>query len=147
MQVFATRSPLATSNNEMMATFGAWDVVKYGIDIPVTFVVRAYYTRYANVADLDVSTNEAPRRIDGAQQVADGKYYVVEKTITTMLKGTDGEGQIVTAVNQAVADLRKVERVVYYNMSGAASTRPFDGVNLRVTRYTDGSVSTVKMVK
>ena len=134
---------------EMAGTFGAIDVTKanggQGIDIPITFVVRAYYTREANMADLNTISGNAPRRLDAVSE-ADGKYYVLEKTIVTTLKGTEGDNQIVTALTDAVADVREVADVTYYNMTGAASKRPFDGVNIKVTRYTDGSTMTKKVL-
>lgn len=134
---------------EMAGTFGAIDVTKanggQGIDIPITFVVRAYYTREANMADLNTISGNSPRRLDAVNE-ADGKYYVLEKTIVTTLKGTEGDNQIVTALTDAVADVREVADVTYHNMTGAASKRPFDGVNIKVTRYTDGSTMTKKVL-
>ena len=42
---------------------------------------------------------------------------------------------------------REVQSVQYVNAMGQVSDRPFDGVNIVVTRYTDGTVSTVKTIK
>ena len=42
---------------------------------------------------------------------------------------------------------REVQSVQYVNAMGQVSDRPFDGVNIIVTRYTDGTVSTVKTIK
>ena len=53
---------------------------------------------------------------------------------------------VVTAVNE-VADAKTVASVRYYNMMGVESTMPFSGVNIVVTRYTDGSTSTFKVVR
>ena len=142
----STPSPLATGSNpnELVATFGALDVVANEIDIPVKFIVRAYYTLASNLAGLDTPTT-APRRI-GGQVPDDAKFYVVEKEFETTLQGT-GDNQIVTAINAVVADTRQVQSVTYYNMAGNASTRPFEGMNVKVTRYTDGTTHTIKVVK
>ncbi len=134
---------------EMAGTFGAIDVTTanggQGIDIPITFVVRAYYTREANMTDLrPENAGGAPRRL-GATSEADGKYYVLEKVVETTLKGT-GENQIVTALTDAVADVREVADVTYFNVTGMASKRPFAGVNVVVTRYTDGTTSSRRML-
>lgn len=40
-----------------------------------------------------------------------------------------------------------VAGVVYYNLLGAASDRPFEGVNVVVTTYTDGTKSSKKILK
>ena len=53
---------------------------------------------------------------------------------------------IVTAVANVTAS-REVESVEYYNVAGLHSSKPFDGVNIVVTRYTDGTISTAKVVK
>ncbi len=42
---------------------------------------------------------------------------------------------------------KAVQSVTYYNVAGIQSTTPFDGVNLVVTKYTDGTKSTVKVIK
>ncbi len=42
---------------------------------------------------------------------------------------------------------KAVASVKYVNMAGQVSDRPFDGVNLVVTKFTDGTTSTVKVVK
>ena len=48
-----------------------------------------------------------------------------------------------TAVNEVAAS-RQVESVTYVNAAGQRSATPFTGVNIVVTRFTDGSVSTAK---
>lgn len=42
---------------------------------------------------------------------------------------------------------KQVKLVVYYNLGGLKSAEPFDGVNVVVTTYTDGSKQTSKLVK
>ena len=51
-----------------------------------------------------------------------------------------------TSVQNFVA-LRQVVDVRYYNVMGMQSDRPFEGINIVVTRYSDGSTSTVKIVR
>ena len=50
-----------------------------------------------------------------------------------------------TAVNDINA--KAVAGVKYYNLAGVESNKPFDGVNIMVTTYTDGTKSAVKVVK
>ena len=42
---------------------------------------------------------------------------------------------------------KTVAGVVYYNLLGAASDSPFEGVNVVVTTYTDGTKSSKKILK
>ena len=52
--------------------------------------------------------------------------------------------------NVAVTDVnttKAVSSVTYYNAAGMASETAFDGINIVVTKYADGSQSTTKIVK
>lgn len=53
---------------------------------------------------------------------------------------------VVTGVDTISAN-KQVENVIYYNPTGVAHTTPFDGINIMVTTYTDGSTSATKFVK
>ena len=53
---------------------------------------------------------------------------------------------ITTGVEDVNAE-KTVAGVVYYNLLGAASDRPFEGVNVVVTTYTDGTKSSKKIIK
>ena len=64
-------------------------------------------------------------------------YYVVEKVVPW------------TNMPTAVTELNvnnELEKT-YYNAQGVKSSQPFDGVNIVVTRYSDGTTKTTKMVK
>ncbi len=51
-----------------------------------------------------------------------------------------------TAVLELSA-LKTVASVTYYNLMGVESKKPFDGVNIVVTRYSDGSIMTQKVLR
>ena len=51
----------------------------------------------------------------------------------------------VTAVNGISA--KAVAGVKYYNLAGVESNKPFNGINIAVTTYTDGTSSTTKVIK
>ncbi|MBQ1722914.1 MAG: hypothetical protein II034_03880 [Muribaculaceae bacterium] len=51
---------------------------------------------------------------------------------------------VITAVTDIAA--KQVVGVTYYNVTGLSSERPFEGVNIVVTRYSDGSTSTAKRI-
>ena len=56
------------------------------------------------------------------------------------------EGGHPTAVREVNAG-KQVLSVRYYNVMGVEASQPFDGVNIIVTRYTDGSSSAIKVIK
>ena len=58
-----------------------------------------------------------------------------------------GNDNIVTAINGIYTDVnREVVGVEYVNVAGMISDKPFQGVNIVVTRYSDGSKTTSKKV-
>ena len=94
--------------------------------------------------------NGAPRRVDvvpykdGMEKDADGNlrpaFIIYPINAAANATGT------VTAVAEFTAD-KAVESVRYYNMMGMESKKPFEGINIVVTRYTDGSTSTTKILR
>ena len=52
---------------------------------------------------------------------------------------------VVTVINNVTG--KAVAGVKYYNLAGMESDRPFEGVNIIVTTYTDGSRSSAKVLK
>ncbi len=69
---------------------------------------------------------------------SDRLYYVVEKQITVPTG-------IITGIDNVTS--KAVANVKYYNMMGIESDVPFQGVNIEVTTYEDGSRSTRKIMK
>ena len=51
-----------------------------------------------------------------------------------------------TSINQPV-DGKQVLSQTYYNLAGMASSKPFDGVNIVITNYSDGTHSATKVIK
>ena len=73
------------------------------------------------------------------EDVASNKYYVK--------KVEDSKsGSIPTAIN-GITTGAQVESVRYYNVAGIESEKPFAGMNIVVTRYSDGTTTTAKVVK
>ena len=87
-------------------------------DDQTTFIVRMYYVKKDNAG------NDGPM------------YYVVEDVITA---------EPTVSVNELNMDNEVAK--TYYNAQGVASNKPFSGVNIVVTRYSDGSTKTTKIVK
>ena len=112
------------SGNVYEGTFGALKLTGNNT-IPMDFVVRVYFTKTVSAKAGDPN----------------GDYYIAEYNISDELNAN-----IPTAVD-GIVNAKAVASVKYYNMAGVESDKPFDGVNMVVTRYNDGSVSTQKMMK
>ena len=69
----------------------------------------------------------------------DRLYYVVEKQIEVPVN------QIITGIDNIAS--KNVAGIKYYNLSGIESDVPFQGVNIEVTTYTDGSRTSRKIMK
>jgi hypothetical protein len=52
---------------------------------------------------------------------------------------------VITAVNE-VNVTKTVAHIKYYNLAGLASDQPFDGINIVVTTFSDGSKQAVKVL-
>ena len=51
-----------------------------------------------------------------------------------------------TAINSIVADGDEIESITYVNMAGMQSKDPFEGVNIKVVRYKNGTVKSSKVL-
>ncbi|MBQ9576068.1 MAG: hypothetical protein IJV11_04240 [Muribaculaceae bacterium] len=65
-------------------------------------------------------------------------YYAVEN---------NDDPDITTSLTSVYVVGKMVQSVTYVNAQGLKSDKPFDGINIVITRYTDGSVSTAKIVR
>ena len=115
----------AAPNGIFEGTFGA-ETLSAGETIPMEFTVRIYFTK-------SVSGSKAAD--------PNGDYYIAEYTNSDALTN-----DIPTSIN-GVDSYRNVISEKYYNPAGIESDTPFKGVNIVVTRYSDGSTSTVKVLK
>ena len=84
---------------------------------------------------------------------ADGEYELTfEKEGYKTVTVPELEGEAVelesdaTAVND-INSIKAVAGVKYVNAAGQVSNVPFDGINVKITSYTDGSKTTTKVVK
>ncbi len=71
------------------------------------------------------------------------KYYVKKVSVTVKAEYMG----VITNVDETMAGAKTVASVEYYNALGMKSKEPFSGVNVMVTRYTDGSMSAKKIMK
>ena len=78
-----------------------------------------------------------------SQGIADGTNESGDYEIYPLNMSDSGN---VTAVRNVNGD-KAVVSVRYYNIMGMESEQPFEGINIVVTRYSDGSTSTIKVLK
>ena len=104
--------------------------------------------------NVDLSKNGNYEPVDGTLYT--GFNVIVNKAVRSSMLKAEGD-YVVSPVNLTAADIPtaistvavsgEVKSVKYVNVAGVVSDRPFQGVNIVVTEYTDGSRTTAKIVK
>ena len=84
----------------------------------------------------------------GESAVINGTDYVetIQKWPMTVNAQIILTKDVVTAVKEVKSEAQ-VASVTYYNIVGMSSDKPFSGINVVVTRYTDGTATTSKVIK
>lgn len=102
----------------------------------------AVYSFEALVKEEAVATTDAksaPRKVAYDSTVTPSTKFVVYPLDLDATK-------VATGVND-VNCAKEVKGVSYFNMMGVESAQPFDGVNIMVTTYTDGTSSAAKVLR
>ena len=102
--------------------------------------------QFTAVLNKVAQQGNAPRRAESTvtpqQQAADGTKVVYPLDLTA------DENHIVTEVRDLTGNaVREVASVKYVSITGVVSDKPFEGMNIIVTRYTDGTTSTAKVMR
>ena len=105
--------------------------------------------------EVDLSLNIGTPPEDGKTYNFEAIVRMIEPTGGNMLRENNSNGYIVYPLNLSepvvtgINDVtgKAVAGVKYYNVAGIESDRPFEGVNIIVTTYTDGSRSSAKVLK
>ena len=136
-------------------TYAQWDGTK--------FVVPDNDSQVDGAFTVDWSLNEEGPRTPTIDEAYRFTAVVNRTQNSSYLKGVTGEpssdfvvcpldfvgtgDQVITAINGIFTDgYREVVGVDYVNVAGMISDKPFQGVNIVVTRYSDGSKTTEKKV-
>ena len=98
----------------------------------LTIFVRFYYKAKGSTPSDNMTFNAGLR--DGEEVPM---FYAAEDS---------GEASPATAVNE-IRYHGEVVSTTYYNVQGIESDKPFDGVNIVVTRFSDGTTSVSKVVR
>lgn len=104
--------------------------------------------------DYSLNSVDNPALTDG--DVYSFEALVKEETVPSHVSGASTKfvvypldldaTKVATGVND-VNSAKEVKGVSYFNMMGVESAQPFDGVNIMVTTYTDGTSSATKVVR
>ena len=100
------------------------------------------YSFEALVKEVAVATTDAksaPRKVAYDSTVTPSTKFMVYPLDLDANK-------VATGVND-VNSAKEVKGVSYFNMMGVESAQPFDGVNIMVTTYTDGTSSAAKVLR
>ena len=125
---------------EFKAAFNV-DYSLNSVDNP-TLTDGEVYSFEALVKEVAVATTDAksaPRKTAYDSTVAPSTKFVVYPLDLDAKK-------VATGVND-VNSAKEVKGVSYFNMMGVESAQPFDGVNIMVTTYTDGTQSATKVLR
>lgn len=118
--------------------YGAW----YKVDTDISFVgICTQGEPFDGTVEVEVYL--VNNDITSVDQLNSKNFYIAKVTHNIVLNNDPDHATGVEDVNAE----KTVAGVVYYNLLGAASDRPFEGVNVVVTTYTDGTKSSKKIIK
>ncbi len=110
----------------------------------VLYGFRAIVRKNSNSPAWSGGSNGAPSRI---APFSDGMETPQPAYIVYPLEGQNSSENVTGVEELLNVNTKTVVSVHYYNMMGMESRTPFDGINVVVTRYSDGSTSTLKVIK
>ena len=118
------------------AIFGAVDALASENELIDAKDLKVYVRFYFKSTGKAINSLRLMFRADGEQ----------ETPMFNASEGTSQAKQTPTAVNE-IRYHGEVVSTTYYNVQGIESDKPFDGVNIVVTRFSDGTTSISKVVR
>ena len=103
-------------------------------------IIRFYYKSTGKAAEVDNMMFKAGNR-DGEEEEP-----AMEVPMFYAAQGQASAKQTPTGVNE-VRYLGEIVSQTYYNIQGMESDKPFDGINIVVTRFSNGTTSVSKVVR
>ena len=139
-EVGSNQKPKTTARRSVVegGANGAW----YKVDTDIAF--KGICTQgEAFDGTVEVELYLVNNDITSVDQLSSKNFYIAKVTHNIVLNNDPDHATGVEDVNAE----KTVAGVVYYNLLGAASDSPFEGVNVVVTTYTDGTKSSKKILK
>ena len=136
-------------------TYALWDGEKFVVPENDSQIDGAFNVDWAlnEEGPITPTTGEAYRFIAVVNRTPNSGYLKgitgepSSDFIVSLLNFTGVGDQVITAINGIYTDsYREVVGVDYVNVAGMISDKPFQGLNIVVTRYSDGSNTTEKKV-
>ena len=116
--------------------YGAW----YKVDSDISFAgICEMAETFSGVVTVEIYLVNGD--VTSVNELSNSNYYITKVSHTIVQDPT-----ITTGVEDVDAE-KTVAGVTYYNLLGVSSDSPFEGVNVVVTTYTDGTKSSKKIVK
>lgn len=116
--------------------YGAW----YKVDSDISFAgICEMAETFDGVVTVEIYLVNGG--VTSVNELSNSNYYITKVSHTIVKDPT-----ISTGVEDVDAE-KTVAGVTYYNLLGVSSDSPFEGVNVVVTTYTDGTKSSKKIVK
>lgn len=97
------------------------------------------------VAIKNSSASGAPRRVNASDVIEGDENQPASRFTLSVLEMTGTNGGVVTGID-AVAAGKVVKDVKFYNLQGVAKAEPWDGVNIIVRTFDDGTRDSKKVV-
>ena len=116
--------------------YGAW----YKVDSDISFAgICEMAENFDGVVTVEIYLVNGD--VTSVNELSNSNYYITKVSHTIVQ-----DPKLSTGVEDVDAE-KTVVSVTYYNLLGVSSDRPFEGVNVVVTTYTDGTKSSKKIVK
>lgn len=116
--------------------YGAW----YKVDSDISFPgICEKAETFDGVVTVEIYLVNGD--VTSVNELSNSNYYITKVSHTIVQ-----DPKLSTGVEDVDAE-KTVAGVTYYNLLGVSSDRPFEGVNVVVTTYTDGTKSSKKIVK
>ncbi len=119
--------------------------VTYGIEIPGA-APQGRHAPAASAIDLQLSADGVLTATSSTPGSAEAIVWATQRGQTQYLRLTVTADEP-TAVTDLQAPGGDVVSITYVGPAGIVSHKPFDGINIVVTRHADGTVTTAKLVK
>ena len=116
--------------------YGAW----YEVESDISFAgICEMAANFDGVVTVEIYLVNGD--VTSVNELSNSNYYITKVSHTIVQ-----DPKLSTGVEDVDAE-KTVDSVTYYNLLGVSSDRPFEGVNVVVTTYTDGTKSSKKIVK
>ena len=140
------------------AVLGRWDLNESGNELERLDAAAKATTTANNEYEFHIIVQRANKSYGSAATTTQGVAGLKVETPTPKAGQTassvimaqpldlQASSPLPTAINGVVSNAQPVN-VEYINLAGVRSSKPFSGVNIVVTHYTDGSTTTTKVIK